>query len=134
MSERLERSIEELAREHKRFAPGAYLLVFDGLERALTRLPARRHVTPRELVEGIRDVALEQWGFMARAVLEAWNVRATADFGDIVFSLIERGLLVAGDDDDRAQFANAFEFRDGFDQAFLEDLDRHPPRLETAAR
>src|SRR5687768_15269429 len=103
MSERLERSIEELARQDKRYPPAAYMMVFEGLECALSKLPARRHVTPRELVEGVRDVALRDWGLLARTVLESWNIRNTGEIGDLVFNLIEKKLLVAGAEDNRAQ-------------------------------
>ncbi len=132
MSERLERSIEELARQDKRYPPGAYMLVFEGLESALTKLPARRHVTPRELVEGVRDAALGQWGLMARAVLESWNIRTTGEIGDLVFNLIEKKLLVAGAEDNRAQFEDLFDFADGFDRAFDADLGREPPSLRAS--
>lgn len=129
MSEKLERSIEELAKEDRRFPPGAYMLVFEGLEVALARLPHRRHVAPRELLEGIRDSALDQWGWLARTVLEDWGVTTTSDLGDLVFGLIRRGLLVAGDQDDRTQFDDVFDFREAFDDAFGERLERQPPRL-----
>ena len=129
MSERLERSIEELARQDKRYPPAAYMLVFDGLECALAKLPARRHVTPRELIEGVREAALKQWGLLARTVLESWNIRSSGAIGDLVFNLIERKLLVAGADDNRTQFEDAFDFHDGFDRAFAEELDRDPPQL-----
>jgi uncharacterized repeat protein (TIGR04138 family) len=129
MSERLERSIEELARQDKRYPPAAYMLVFEGLEVALARLPARRHVTPVELIDGVRSAALQQWGLLARVVLESWNIHSTAEIGDLVFNLIERKLLVAGAEDNRAQFEDAFDFHEGFDRAFLDELERDPPRL-----
>jgi uncharacterized repeat protein (TIGR04138 family) len=129
MSEKLERSIEDLARADHRYPPAAYLLVFEGLEVALSRLAHRRHVAPRELLEGIRDAALDQWGFLARGVLESWNVRTTQDLGDLVFNLIARGLLVAGDEDHRAQFDEVFDFREGFDEAFEDRLAQQPPRV-----
>ena len=132
MSEKLERSIEDLAREDRRFPPPAYLLVFEGLETALARLPHRRHVAPRELLEGIRDAALDQWGFLARTVLESWNVRRTADLGDLVFNLIRRGLLVAGDEDNRNQFDDVFDFEEAFDDEFLARLASEPPRVVAA--
>lgn len=129
MSERLERSIEELVREDRRYPPAAYMLVFEGLESALQKLPARRHVTPRELVDGVREVALREWGLMARTVLESWNIRNTGEIGDLVFNLIEKKLLVAGAEDQRSHFEDAFEFHEGFDRAFLESLERDPPTL-----
>jgi uncharacterized repeat protein (TIGR04138 family) len=132
MSERLERSIEELARQDRRYPPAAYMLVFEGLESALAKLPARRHVTPRELVEGVRDAAVTQWGLMARTVLESWNIRTTGEIGDLVFNLIERKLLVAGAEDSRTQFEDLFEFTDGFDRAFAEELGRTPPSMRAS--
>lgn len=132
MSEKLERSIEDLAREDRRFPPAAYLLVFEGLEVAIARLSQRRHVAPQELLEGIRASALDQWGFLARTVLASWNVHTTADLGDLVFNLIHRGLLVAGDDDHRAQFVGVFDFREAFDEAFLDEMRRNPPHLVAA--
>ena len=129
MSEKLERSIEELARHDRRYAPGAYLLVFEGLESALSKIGTRRHVSPRELCEGIRDAAQEQWGLLARTVLETWNVHSTADFGDLVFNLISRGLLVAGEEDTRGQFEGVYDFLEAFDQAWADRIDSSPPRL-----
>ena len=132
MSERLEKSIEELARADRRYPPAAYMLVFEGLESALAKLPARRHVTPRELVDGVRQAALDQWGFMARSVLESWNITNTGEIGDLVFNLIDKKLLVAGADDNRAQFEELFDFADGFEQAFAEELGREPPSMRAS--
>jgi len=132
MTQRLEESIEELARRDRRYPPEAYLMVFEGLECALARLPVRRHVAPVELLEGLRDRALEQWGLMARSVLESWNVCRARDVGDMVFNLVERGLLVAGEEDDRADFDASPEFAESFDGAFLSELDRNPPQVHAS--
>ncbi len=133
MQDRLQEQIEEIARRDRRYPPDAYVLVFEGLECALGRLAARRHVTPAELVEGVRDAALDQYGLLARAVLESWNVRDTGAVGDLVFNLIKRGLLEAGEDDTAEQFRGVFEFDDGFERAFDESLERNPPRLAARA-
>ena len=129
MQERLQEQIEEIARRDRRYPPEAYVLVFEGLECALARMSSRRHVTPSELVEGVREAALSQWGFLARAVLESWGVQDTGAVGDLVFNLIRRGLLEAGEDDTPEQFVGVFSFDDGFDRAFRESLERDPPRL-----
>jgi uncharacterized repeat protein (TIGR04138 family) len=56
-------------------------------------------------------------------------VRSTADIGDVVFNLIERKLLVAGAEDNRTQFEDVFDFHEAFDRAFLDGLERDPPRV-----
>ena len=129
MAQRLRESIEELARDDRRFPPDAYLLVFEGLETALAQLASRRHVPPRELVEGVLASAVTQWGSLASAVLDEWNVTDGGDIGDMVFSLVERGLLVASESDTRDEFVAACELSGTLRTIILADLDRHPPRI-----
>src|SRR6202040_2003319 len=45
--------------------------------------------TGRQLLEGIRDYALAQFGPMAMTVLEEWGIRGCSDFGEIVFNMVE---------------------------------------------
>ncbi len=40
------------------------------------------------MCEAIRLYALEQYGYMAKTVLNSWGVHNTGDFGEIVFNLI----------------------------------------------
>ena len=57
------------------------------------------HITGQELVEGIRDLALQQFGLLTRTVFERWGLRTTEDFGRIVFELIEDGRMRKTDRD-----------------------------------
>jgi uncharacterized repeat protein (TIGR04138 family) len=54
---------------------------------------------------------------MARTVLEHWGIRRTTDVGEIVFALVECGVLIKQDEDSLDDFANVFDF----DQAFERD-------------
>lgn len=100
-----------------RFHEHAYLFVLSALEFSQARLPERRHIAGRELAVACRDLALERYGLMARLVLEHWGVRRTSDIGDMVFALVELGLLISQPNDSRDEFADVFEF----DQAFERD-------------
>lgn len=71
-----------------------------------------RHVSGRQLCEGLRRYAMLQWGMMARAVLARWNITSTYDFGRIVFALVEGGILHKTDEDTIEDFRNVFEFAD----------------------
>lgn len=73
-----------------------------------------RHVTGRELLEGIRRCALEQFGPLAMTVFSSWGVRRTEDFGEIVFNLVENDLLGKTETDAREDFANGFDFKEAF--------------------
>ena len=52
-----------------------------------------QHVTGQELCEAIRRYALEQYGYMAKTVLNSWGIHGTSDFGEIVFNLIRIGQM-----------------------------------------
>jgi uncharacterized repeat protein (TIGR04138 family) len=78
---------------------------------------AARHVTPRELCLGCRDLALRQYGPLAFQVLSEWGVSSTSDLGNIVFNLIKAGDLEKTPSDSRADFNDVFDF----DAAFRRD-------------
>jgi uncharacterized repeat protein (TIGR04138 family) len=72
------------------------------------------HVTGRELLEAIRRFALDRYGLMTRDVFEAWGVRATEDFGEIVFNLVDAGLLSKTAEDSRDDFRAVYSFDEAF--------------------
>jgi uncharacterized repeat protein (TIGR04138 family) len=77
-----------------------------------------RHVTGRELAEGLREVATHKWGRLARTVLERWHITATLDFGRIVFALIEAGLLAKSDEDALDDFRDVYDFGEAFESRY----------------
>jgi uncharacterized repeat protein (TIGR04138 family) len=78
-----------------------------------------RHVTGQELLRGIRDYALQQFGPMTMMVLEEWGIRSCADFGEIVFNMVEIGLLAKTDKDSRTDFEGGYDFFEAFRKPFL---------------
>ena len=70
---------------------------------------AEHHVSGRELLEGVCDLARREFGLMAPVVFERWGIRATEDFGEIVFTLIDAGVLSKTDSDRREDFRDVFE-------------------------
>ena len=101
-----------------RFHEHAYLFVLSALEYCQARLTERRHISGRELSAACRDLALERYGVMARLVLEAWGVTSTADIGDIVFTLVDLGLLISQPTDRREEFADVFDFDEAFEREY----------------
>ena len=77
-----------------------------------------RHVTGLELLDGLRQYALQQFGPMATTVFEEWGVRNCRDFGEIVFNMVENGLLAKTDKDSRADFQDGYDFTDAFHKPF----------------
>jgi len=121
--------IRELAQKDGRYSPEAFRFLFDSLEVAV-RLAGKadetgpaRHVTGRDVLEGMRQHALATFGPLAPEVWNAWGVRETIDWGRIVFLLVDAGLL------NRQESDTIDDFRDGYDfqEAFVRD---YQPGLE----
>ena len=132
-----EQALEQLQAKDSRYAREAYLFVREALdhtqkmvikasresrtsrgEKKVEELPVR-HVTGQELTEGIRTYALEQFGPMVLTVFEEWGIRSCADFGEIVFNMVEIGLLAKTDKDSREDFKNGYDFDEAFRKPFL---------------
>ena len=78
----------------------------------------RYHVSPRQWVEGICDFARHEFGLMAGVVFRMWGIRCTDDFGEIVFNLIDEGLMTPTPDESRADFHALFDLDEALEQGF----------------
>lgn len=113
-----ERVLGRLRARYPRFHDASFLFVLSSLHFALERLPEPRHLTGRELAEGMRDLALIRYGLMARTVLEYWGIYSTSDLGDIVFALVDAGVLIKQEEDTLDDFAGVFDFEEEFDRKY----------------
>jgi uncharacterized repeat protein (TIGR04138 family) len=108
--------VEELVRRDPRFPPEAYEFVRAALNHTLALLGKAGdeaeddgHVSARQLLEGMRDLARQEFGLMARAVFRMWNVHRTDDFGEIVFNLIDAGLVSKMPEEGRGDFHDVYD-------------------------
>jgi uncharacterized repeat protein (TIGR04138 family) len=119
-----EEAIEQIRAKDPRYHREAYLFVREALDHTQKNISkdsggALRHVSGQELLGGVRDFALSQYGPMTMTVLEEWGIRACEDFGEIVFNMVEIGLLAKTEEDSRADFSNGYLFYDAFRKPFL---------------
>ena len=105
-----------------RYDEQSYLLVLSALEFSQSKLDSRRHITAAELAAACRELALDRYGVMSRVVLERWGLTATADIGEVVFTLVELGFLVKQPSDTREEFAGLYDF----ESAFVRDYPWNP--------
>ncbi|CAN5599896.1 hypothetical protein BH24GEM3_BH24GEM3_03170 [soil metagenome] len=110
--------IDRLRRRYPCYHETAYLFILSALKFTIDRLGEQRHISGRELAAGCRDLALERWGLMARHVLEYWGIRSTRDLGEIVFALVECGVLVKRDEDSLEDFHAIYDFEQAFDRDY----------------
>ena len=126
-------ALEQIIREDKRYEIDAYVFLREGLDFASKMFDKPsdgpgRHVSGQELLEGIRVYARQEFGPMARRVLQRWGVTRTEDFGEIVFNMVGKGILGKTAEDSRADFAGVYDFDEVFVRPFLP-----PSRLKHAS-
>ena len=110
--------MKQLRQRHPAYSETAYLFILAALHYTIERVGEARHITGRELAEGCRDLAIERFGLMSRSVLEYWGIRETRDLGEIVFALVECGVLVKQDGDCVDDFCEVFGFNEAFDRDY----------------
>lgn len=125
--------LRKLLEEDPRFALGAYAFVQEALQFAQRELrlgevqptdgadelqdaapPPEAHLTGQQLCEAARQLALSQYGMLARFVLRNWGIRSTNDIGEIVYNLIRIGMFKKSKSDRREDFDGVFDFDEAF--------------------
>ncbi|MFC1675317.1 Minf_1886 family protein [Candidatus Omnitrophota bacterium] len=109
------KKVEEIIGKDKRYKADAYEFVMHALGFTQKKLKRQGHVTGAELVKGIRDMGLELYGPMALNVLTHWGIKTTSDFGEMVFNMIECGLMGKTEKDSRKDFRDIYDLKDVFD-------------------
>jgi uncharacterized repeat protein (TIGR04138 family) len=127
--------LADVVKKDPRYAYEAYEFVFGALEhtqRMLDRIPqkgggsgpaAQCHVSGPELLHGIRDLALREFGLMARTVFHMWGIQRTRDFGEIVFRLVEAELMSKTPEDSLDDFHDVYDFDEALVREYRICLD-----------
>jgi uncharacterized repeat protein (TIGR04138 family) len=128
-------TLDQIVAEDRRYDREAYVFVREALDHTIKTLKKdrtrseARHVSGQELLEGIRQHALKEYGPMAITVLGSWGVLNCENFGDIVFNLVEKGVLGKTDQDRREDFQHGYDFQEAFVAPFRPSL---PARVKTS--
>ena len=116
----LELKLQELTR-HNNYPIEAFVFVHNALEFTVRRVHGKaedpnqnRHIAGPQLCYGLRDYAIEQYGLMARTVLQHWRIHSCEDFGKIVFALVEAGVMAKTEHDCIDDFVGVYDFPDAF--------------------
>ena len=119
----MEDQLRDLARRDGRYSFEAYRFLLESLDCAV-RLAGKekatdkqRHVTGKELLEGMRVNAVELFGPLAAPVWRGWGIQTTLDWGNVVFLLVDADMLNRQDSDSIEDFRGGFDF----DEAFVQD-------------
>ena len=77
-----------------------------------------RHVTGPELLDGVRQYALKEFGPMVMTVFDTWGIRSCEDVGHMVFNLIGAGVFGKTEQDSIEDFKNVYDFEEAFVKPF----------------
>jgi uncharacterized repeat protein (TIGR04138 family) len=131
--------VEQICEKDPRYALDAYHFVQEGLNHTLKSLKrggqhAHRHVSGQELLHGLREFALKEYGPMSKAVLNEWGIKMTDDFGQVVFNLVNASVLGKNENDSPNDFKNVFTFEEAFVKPFEPRHIAAPVRKSTGTK
>jgi uncharacterized repeat protein (TIGR04138 family) len=116
--------LERILAKDSRYSRDAYMFIREALDFTQKQISREhqgtiRHISGQELLDGIRRYALQQFGPMAVTVFEDWGVTRCSDFGEIVFNMVDSGLLAKTEKDTREDFQNGYDFTEAFRKPYL---------------
>jgi uncharacterized repeat protein (TIGR04138 family) len=109
------------------YHPNAFKFVYSALRFTQEQLGRDRrsevsgHITGPELLEGLRKLALQHFGMLSISVFRNWGVTSTADFGHIVFEMIEAGEMRRTPHDQLSDFFDIYDFEKAFGVDYAPD-------------
>ena len=120
--------IQMLCEKDPRFSRETYEFCYEVLDFTMKSVAARepppnknfvtRHVSARELLDGLHDYALQEFGPMSRFTLKRMGLTCCDDLGEVVFNLIHAKLLSKQPRDKREDFNAGYDFETVFSKPF----------------
>lgn len=116
-------TVEHIARENPKYSSHAYYFMREALDFTIKLFEKPldgpgRHVTGGELLDGVRKFALQEFGPITKTVLNRWGIHQCEDFGEIVFIMVEKGVLGKTDEDRKEDFSGGYDFDTAFSKPF----------------
>lgn len=113
---RFEEAAKLICKEDNRYTLDGYRFLRDALDHTVKslrgeELEEHRHVSGPELLHGVVEYALKEFGSMSVPVLETWGITAGDDIGEMVFNLIHAGAFGRSEEDSPADFQNVIDLR-----------------------
>lgn len=130
-------ALDSIIATDARYSRDAYVFLRDALDyttkqqKKIKGGPVR-HVAGPELLEGVRQYALKEFGPMVVTVLSYWGIRCCEDIGHMVFNLIGAGIFGKTDEDSIGDFKSVYDFEEAFVKPFAPEkpaAKKAPPAL-----
>ncbi len=122
--------VEDIHTRDSRYNEGVYEFVMQALSYTQKKFKKTKHVTSEELLLGIKELLLTNFGPMTLTVLKHWGIESTDDFGNVVYNLVEDKILSRSDEDDFEKFKDAYDFKKVFKEEYERKLAQKIRRLK----
>ena len=129
MQHELDNVIGKVCESDSRYVEDAYFFVLEALSYTQKKFQRPKHVSGPELLEGIKEYLMDQYGPMTLTLLRHWGIKDTNDFGNIVFNLVSNKILSKTEDDKLDDFKDVYDFHMVFNEEYRGELNRKISRL-----
>lgn len=139
MNPSFQATVYEICKSDARYQPDAYFFLVEALDVTVKDIRKNqpdhgRHVSGKELLDGIKVYAIDEFGPLTYTVFAEWGIHTTLDFGEIVFNLVEAGRLGKTESDSREDFKNGYDFDEAFLLPFEPQAKKPSPPPRTSRR
>ena len=116
-------ALDSIVASDPRYQREAYVFLRDALDfttkqQKKVKGATVRHVTGPELLGGVRQYALKEFGPLVMTVFDSWGIHSSEDIGNMVFNLIGAGIFGKTEEDSIEDFKNVYDFEDAFVKPF----------------
>ena len=116
-------ALDSILASDARYQGGAYVFLRDALDfttkqQKKIKGATVRHVSGPELLEGVRQYALKEFGPLVMTVFDNWGIHSCEDIGNMVFNLIGAGIFGKTEEDSIDDFKNVYDFGEAFVKPF----------------
>lgn len=107
-------TIERIVDHDPRYAVDAYEFINQAVSYTASQLKRSRktknpHISGQELLKGISEYAIDQFGPLAGEVMKTWGLKDGSSIGNVVFNMVEQQLLYANKDESVKDFHGDFK-------------------------
>jgi uncharacterized repeat protein (TIGR04138 family) len=116
-------ALDSIVASDPRYQRDAYAFLRDALDfttkqQKKVKGVSVRHVTGPELLDGVRQYALKEFGPLVMTVFDNWGIHSCEDIGNMVFNLIGAGVFGKTEEDSIEDFKNVYDFEEAFVKPF----------------
>lgn len=129
MKQKVDDILDQIIEADPRYSADAYEFVLEALSYTQRKFGKSKHVSGKELLEGVKVLLMEKFGPMTMTVLQHWGIERTEDFGNIVFNLVSRKILSKTEEDNIESFRDVFDFDKVFAKGYQRGLEKRISRM-----